>query len=154
MQQLMLSQTVTLKVFFEDSSSCCHNCLLKFYEHKVRVMCSRDHSLHAPYTNTQVAGCLDVYHRGLQGVTNKWNCMAGGPLLARTPPPSFHKGQMSAMRAMRALVTPMRTLPPSPVNSPSPPAASQMVTHSHRAHLVTIILCIVSQGTCACKGEF
>ncbi|BDA49326.1 probable kinetochore protein spc7 at C-terminar half [Coccomyxa sp. Obi] len=53
----------------------------------------------------------------------------GGPLLARTPPPSFHKGQMSAMRAMRARVTPMRTLPPSPVRSPSPPVAASQVSY-------------------------
>ncbi len=57
------------------------------------------------------------------------DCIAGGPLLARTPPPSFHGRQGSAMK-IRVRPTPMRALP-SPSPSPSPvPAASQVVSHT------------------------
>ena len=75
---------------------------------------------------------LDSSEDALQGLTvsrdqfidGSWH-FAGGPLLARTPPPSSYGGQASAMK-YRVRPTPMRALP-SP--SPSPVAAASQVVN-------------------------
>ena len=74
------------------------------------------------------AGCIDVQPgSSVQlevhavkgwGDAHVW-CCAGGPLLARTPPPSIHRA--------RAHVTPMQALTAGSPLSPSPLAMSQVV---------------------------
>lgn len=59
-----------------------------------------------------------------QFIDGAWH-FAGGPLLARTPPPSSYGGQASAMK-YRVRPTPMRALP-SP--SPSPVAAASQAVN-------------------------